>query len=407
MASIQYDPESILNGFTEEVLKEMAKKLKRRPGVTKHEMIQEILSPKGKAEEPVKVWQVINRQLRKDMEVYTDEALKALASEEIPIYEQFKVGYMLTLSPEPEIRAIGAETYHRAEEVEVQERSSDKDQDEKSIEDRRNQVVQADQADHIDQDVTKKIARQHKNEVQEKNNTGNNKTIGIIDKKRHRATHADTTTGEYEFQKKIRLLENKLRKANIETMRYKEQSEKLKKDLAELRTQGVREKEETGKYRNKVKELEIELTQKEYEFETLKQKLEQKFKQKPEQKYVQDKQAASTRRKGQPAYIEPPHEMEKEKQKNVIDFGTFHGRRALIFAERDQDVEERLNALGIIPIWAMEIDWNWPRRRMSTCEIILYQMNDALIEKLDEIRDMARGLNIPFNELKYLLGGST
>jgi chromosome segregation ATPase len=188
-----------------------------------------------------------------------------------------------------------------------------------------------------------------------------------------------------ELQKRIRTLENKLRKAIADGLRTKGQLEKLKIDMAALKSQWVREKEETGKYRNRVRELEGEREEKEKELEGLKQKLEQKkilIPQKPK---------------------EQPQRRELQKVKGEsngeIDLASYQGRKALIFAERDNEVDNRLNALGIIPIWAMEIDWNRPRRRMSTCEIVLYKMNDKKIKKLDEIRDIAKYWNIPCNEL--------
>lgn len=114
MANIQYDPERILNGFTIEVLKELIKRLKRKIRPTKSEIIQEILShPRGKPEERVKVWQEINRYLRKELESFSQEAFTLVSSGDVPREERFKVGYMFTLSSDSEIRALGEELYCR------------------------------------------------------------------------------------------------------------------------------------------------------------------------------------------------------------------------------------------------------------------------------------------------------
>ncbi|MDR3585109.1 MAG: hypothetical protein P4L59_07265, partial [Desulfosporosinus sp.] len=116
MDNIQYDPEQILNGFSEDVLKELAKKLKRRIRQTKNDIIQEILSPpKGKPEAGAKVWQEINWQLRKELENFSEEVSEMFSSADVPIEDRFKVGYMFTLSANPEIRAIGEELYCQAE----------------------------------------------------------------------------------------------------------------------------------------------------------------------------------------------------------------------------------------------------------------------------------------------------
>ena len=187
-----------------------------------------------------------------------------------------------------------------------------------------------------------------------------------------------------ELQKRIRILENKLRKAITEGLRTKGQLDKLKIDMVALKSQWVREKEETGKYRNRVKELEGEREEKDKEIDGLKQKLEQR------KNLVPQKTKEQVQRR----------ELHKvQGDGGEIDLASYQGRKALIFAERDNDVDIRLNALGIIPIWAMEIDWNRPRRRMSTCEVVLYKMNDKKLKKLDEIRDIARYWNIPCNEL--------
>lgn len=99
----------------------------------------------------------------------------------------------------------------------------------------------------------------------------------------------------------------------------------------------------------------------------------------------------------------PPQKI-KHEPGGEIDLASYQGRKALIFAERDNEADIRLNALGIIPIWAMEIDWNRPRRRMSTCQLVLYKKNDEKLNKLDEIRAIARYWNIPCNELLNFSG---
>ena len=115
MDTIHYDQERILNGFTEDVLKELAKKLKRRIRLTKKDIIYEILSPtKGKREDNVNVWQEINRLLRKDLETFSEETLMMFSSGDVPLDDQFKVGYMFTLSPNPVIREKGGELYCQA-----------------------------------------------------------------------------------------------------------------------------------------------------------------------------------------------------------------------------------------------------------------------------------------------------
>ena len=178
-----------------------------------------------------------------------------------------------------------------------------------------------------------------------------------------------------DLHRTIKALENKLQKAHMEGQRTKGQLEKLRINMVALKSQWVREKEESGKSRNRVRALEGERAENAKEIDLLKQKLEQ--------------------RKTQNIKEEPCGE---------INLAAFQGRKALIFAERDQEVDTRLNALGIIPIWAMEIDWNRPRRRMSTCQLVLYKNNDQKLNKLDEIRDTARYWNIPCDELLNFSG---
>jgi len=327
MDNIQYEPERILNGFTIEVLKELAKRLKRKTRPTKSEIIQEILThPREKQEDRVKVWQEINRYLRKELEAFTQEAFTMFSFEDVPREERFKVGYMFTLSPDLEIRALGEELYCR----------------------------QAEEDKALDNDIKEETVAVISTMIMEKD---------IEDTKAH---------------KRIKTLENKLQKANMEGQRTKGQLEKLRIDMVALNSQWVREKEETGKSRNRVRELEGERAEKEKEIDLLKQKLEQRK-------------------------TLPPQKT-KDVPCGEIDLASYQGRKALIFAERDNEVDIRLNALGIIPIWAMEIDWNRPRRRMSTCQLVLYKKNDEKLNKLEEIRDIARYWNIPCNELLNFSG---
>ena len=63
----------------------------------------------------MKVWQEINWQLRKELETFSEEVSEMFSSADVPIEERFKVGYMFTLSSNPEIRAMGEELYCQAE----------------------------------------------------------------------------------------------------------------------------------------------------------------------------------------------------------------------------------------------------------------------------------------------------
>jgi hypothetical protein len=338
MDNIKYDLERILNGFTLEVLEELAKKLKRKIRMKKSEIIQEILShPRGKPEDSVKVWQEINRYLRKELEAFSQEALTMISSGDVPREERFKVGYMFTLSSNSEIRALGVELYCRAEE--------DKARDD----DIKEETVAVMSTIIIEKDIEDRDTKE---------------TIEVRETK--------------DFHKRIKSLENKLQKANIEGQRTKGQLEKLRIDMVALKAQWVREKEETGKSRNRVRELEGDRAETEKEIDLLKQKLEQRKTILP-----------------QKTMDEPCCE---------INLASYQGRKALIFAERDNEVDIRLSALGIIPIWAMEIDWNRPRRRMSTCQLVLYKKNDEKLNKFEEIREIAKYWNIPCNELLNFSG---
>ncbi|KUO74714.1 MAG: hypothetical protein APF81_17940 [Desulfosporosinus sp. BRH_c37] len=337
MDNIQYDPERILNGFTTMELIELAKKLKRKTKQTKSEIIQEILShPRGKLEERVKVWQEINRNLRKELEEISQEDFTMFSLENVPREESYKVGYMFTLSSNTEIRALGEELYSRR--------------------------TEEDKA--LDNEIQEKTAAVIAATIMEKDIEvrGAQETIEIIETE--------------DLYKRIKTLENKLQKASLEGQKTKGQLEKLRIDMVKLKTQLVREKEETGRCRNRMSDLEEERAEKEREIDLLKQKLEQRK-------------------------TLPPQKV-KDQLCGEIDLGSYQGRKALIFADRDNEVDIRLNALGIIPIWAMEIDWNRPRRRMSTCQLVLYKMNEEKLSKLDEIRDIARYWNIPCSELVQL-----
>ena len=388
MDNIQYDPEQILKGFSEDVLKELAKKLKRRIRLTKNDIIQEILSPpKGKPEAGVKVWQEINWQLRKELETFSEEVSEMFSSADVPIEEQFKVGYMFTLSANPEIRAIGEELYCQAE----KNKKQNKEDAVVSIAEITAKLEASGAVEIIEVreavETTEVREAVETMEVREAVETIEvREAVEMMEAtSRFNIPSEELITEETEeLQKRIRTLENKLRKALAEGLRTKEQFEKLKIDMVALRAQWVREKEETGKHRNKVRDLEGDLVEKEKEIEVLKQKLEQR------------KTFAPSKAKDQIQL----RDLQKIKSEcGEIDLASYQGRKALIFAERDNDVDIRLNALGIIPIWAMEIDWNRPRRRMSTCEIVLYKMNDKRLKKLDEIRDIAKYWNIPCNEL--------
>ena len=348
--NIRYDPEQILNGFTIEVLKELSKRLKRKLRSTKSETIQTILSnPSGRREDRVKVWQEINRTLRKDLEALSDEALTAMfTSGDIPSDERSKVGYMFTLSSNSEIKALGEELYScRAEEKDKVIHNNVKD-------------THTDTEIEIEIETVPQIARIIMEKNIEDNDTNEAIEIKLIKK---------------ELYKKIKMVEKKFLKANIEGQKAKGLLEKVRIEMVALRLQRVREKEEIGQSKNRVSELEMEMAVKNHQIVLLKQKLEQTMTQKTK--------------------AEPCGE---------INLASFQGRKALIFAERDNEVDIRLNALGIIPIWAMEIDWNRPRRRMSTCQLVLYKQNDEKLNKLDEIRNTARNWNIPCNELLNFSG---
>ena len=434
MDYIQYDPEQILNGFTEDVLKELAKKLKRRMRVTKSEIIQEILSPpKGKPEERVKIWQEINRYLRKELETFTQGECLIVSPGDAPLEEQFKLGYMFTLSTNPEFREMGEKLYCQADknllEKEVEKESAvtvfagitaqtavgetvemieDRVDEEETIESGKiiemikvRDVLEMQETGEVNEtietravlemietrDVEEMIQVRETNIMTDAKDEETLETGEIIGTTEAVRKIKEGIEESEELQKKIRILENKLRKANSEVLRTKGQLEKLKIDMVALRTQWIREKDETGKYRNRVKDLEEERAEKEKEIETMKQKLELRKVTAP-QKIKEQLQV----QRRDPLQV-------KDESLRKIDLASYQGRKALIFAERDNEIDLKLNSLGIIPIWAMEIDWNRPRRRMSTCEVVLYKMNDKRLKKLDEIRDIARYWNIPCNEL--------
>lgn len=371
MDSIYYDLEQILHGFTEEVLKELARKLKRRIRIDKSNIIHEILSPpKGKREDRVKVWQEINRLLRKDLEALSDEEIVAFSFSDIPLNDQCKIAYMFTLSASLEIREKGEQLYCQAKE--------NQELNKKNKADALSAAITARKANEMTEDSA--IETIEDRQVKEM----------LIGASGPKMLSEDQVAEEIkELYKRIKTLENKLSKANAEGLRTKEQFEKLKLNLAALKSQWVREKEETSRYRNLVAELEEERTKKDKEIEALIQKLEQ------------EKTPAPKKLNEQPNHKEPLQVGDKvvDKSRGQIDLSFYQGRKALIFAERDNEVDIRLTALGIIPIWAMEIDWNRPRRRMSTCEIVLYKVNNEKLQKLDEIRDIAKYWNIPCNEL--------
>ncbi|SPF53044.1 hypothetical protein SBF1_630009 [Candidatus Desulfosporosinus infrequens] len=434
MDNIQYDPEQILNGFPEDVLKELAKKLKRRLRQTKNDIIQEILSPpKGKSEATLKVWQEINWQLRKELELFSQDENMIFSGVNVPVEERFKVGYMFTLSSNPEIKARGEILYREAEKnkeqdtenavaliteniTEIGAREAEEIIDVREVE----EMIDIREAEEIidvrevEEMIDIRVAEEmiDVSEVEEMIDVSEAEEMidvseveemietreveEMIDA-REAEEMIDVTFGlkipseallteeNEELQKRIRILENELRKAIAEGLKTKEQLEKIKIDMVALRSQWVREKEETGKQRIRVRDLEGELAEKEKEIEVLRQKLEQRKTLAPSKTKEQIQRRDLQKTKGEPC--------------GEIDLALYQGRKALIFAERDNEVDIRLNALGIIPIWAMEIDWNRPRRRMSTCEIVLYKMNEKRLKKLDEIRDIARYWNIPCNEL--------
>jgi len=181
-----------------------------------------------------------------------------------------------------------------------------------------------------------------------------------------------------DLHKKIKALDNKLHKANVVGKRTKGQLDKLRLDMIGLKSQAVIYKEETGKLRNRVRELEEERSEQDKVIDQLKQRLELMI---------------TRKAKAQPCA--------------QLDLATYQGRKALIFAEQDHEVDMRLKAVGIIPIWAMGIDWNRPRRRMSTCQLVLYKQDDKKVSKLAEIRDIAKYWNIPCNELLAFNGRIT
>ncbi|MDP4125525.1 MAG: hypothetical protein Q8912_01055 [Bacillota bacterium] len=365
MDNIQYDPQQVLNGFTEDSLKELAKRLKRKINLPKNDIIEEILSPhKGKAEDKVKIWQEINRLLRKELETLTEETYLKFSAGDVSSIEQYKIGYMFTLSTNPEIRTRGEELYCQAEENKKLEQ-----EEILPVMSGRVAVI----VDEVDKDVAEVALAEERIEVQNEEEL------------------LDVQETE-QLQKRVKTLENKLRKANLETIRTKAQLEKVKNELAAIKARWVKEKEEAGKYRNILRDLEEERVEKETELEILKQKLEQ------------------TKTINQSKTKEQLQRKEPQKPKDTvcgdIDLASFQGRKALIFAERDKEIEIRLSSLGIISIWAMEIDWNRPRRRMSTCEIVLYKKNEKITTKLNEIREVAGYWNIPCCELLDISGGN-
>lgn len=341
-----------MNGFAEESLKELAKRLKRKINQSNADIIQEILSPpKGKAEDKVKIWQEINRYLRKELETLPEEAVQKYSVGEVSPQEQYKIGYMFTLSINPEIRAKGEKLYCQAEEKEELEK-------EESLPAMAGMTAEMEA--EIENEGVEVVHAEERSEVQDLE----------------------------ELQRRIKTLENKLRKANFENLNIRGQLDKLKSEMTTLKAQWVKEKEETGNYRHRVRDLEKELADKETEIENLKLKLEQ------------TKITSKTKEQSQRRDSTKP----KDLVCTEIDLSAFQGRKALIFAEPDHEIDIRLSALGIIPIWAMEIDWNRPRRRMSTCELVLYKKDDKINSKLDEICEVAKYWNIPCSELLSVSG---
>lgn len=337
MDNIQYDPRQILKGFTMDGLRELARKLKRKIRPTKTEIIQEILAhPRGKPEYMVKVWQEINRSLRKDIEAFSEETFTLFSAEDVPHEERFKVGYMFTLSANSKIRALGEDLYCRG------------NREEKALD---NELIEDTVAGMTTKVIDKHMEARKTQEILED-----------VEKK--------------DLHRKIKVLDNKLRKANMVGQRTKGQLDKLRLEMIELKAQWVREQEETGKLRHRVRELDGERADKDQLIDGLKQKLEL---------------IITRKTKAQPSG-------------ELDHLANFQGRKALIFAERDHEVDMKLNALGIIPIWAMGIDWNRPRRRMSTCQLVLYKKDESKVTKLDEIRDIAKYWNIPCNELLNFSG---
>lgn len=421
MRIIHYDPERILTGFTEECLTEIAKRLKRRIRLRKSDVIQDILSPpKGKPADIGKVWQEINRSLRKELEAFTPEGIEIFSLIEMPREERFKVSYMFTLSSNPEIRAMGESLYCQAQEIEVLEKDEykggEEDNDSKDLEKdkvkddledvelgdeealavlggiipevtsckvkdslhirdeeliaAKDEIEQKEASDTIDsviREVRRSIEVLEVGIKQAKSVEGKSKMINRASKdKMYSKLQGEENS---ELPKRIKILERKLRK-----------TENLKNELTALNIQLLKEKEDNEKYRHRVQELESERIGKDKEIEFLKKKLEQL------------------------QYSNLPNV--RAEQTNKLDLAAYQGRKALIFAEHDINVDSQLNALGIIPIWAMEIDWNRPRRRMSTCQIVLYKMDNEKLKKLEEIREIARYLNVPCSELLDVVGGS-
>lgn len=363
---IKYDPGRILNSFTIEVLKELAKKLKRKIKTTKSEIIQEILShPRGKPEERVRLWQEINRYLRKELESFSQEAFTMFSPGDVPREERYKVGYMFTLSTNSKIRAMGEELYcGRAAE---DDKALDQGIEEETVAVLTTMIMEKAREDP---DINKTI--EVGESIETKKDRDINERINNIDTMQTREDWEQTMIHQEQgiektedLYKRIKMLESKLQKANLEGQRIKGQLEKLKIEMATLKAQSVKEQEHDQR----------------------KQKLEQR-KTFPPQKIKEQVQGQHK------DSLHVANELCGE-----IDLAAYQGRKALIFAERDNDVDIRLNELGIIPIWAMEIDWNRPRRRMSTCHLVLYKKNDEKLNKLDEIRDIARHWNVPCNEL--------
>lgn len=255
---------------------------------------------------------------------------------------------MFTLSTDPELRARGEELYCRAEEK--------KKADDKKI-------------------LPTLV------EMTAENGGGNEIAEVAQDDEENEAQDVEA------LQRRIKTLENKLRKANIENLRTRGQIEKLKTEITILKAQWFKEKEEIGNYSHRIKELEEERSGKDTEIENLKLKLEQS------KTLIIRTKEQSQRRESTKI---------KELSNGEFDLAAFQGRKALIFAERDHEIDIHLSSLGIIPIWAMKIDWNRPRRRMSTCELVLYKKNENLSNKLNEICDIAKYWNIPCIELLNL-----
>lgn len=334
-------------------MKELAKRLKRKINQPNTDYIQEILSPKGKAEDNVKIWQEINRYLRKELEALPEETFQKYSAGEVSLLELYKIGYMFTLSSDPEIRARGEELYCQAEE--------------------KNELDKEDALPAM-AGIAEMLEADSENDVGEEVEQA--------------AEESDVQNVEG-LQKRIKALENKLRKAIYENLRTRGQLEKHKNETTVLKEQWVKDKEETENCRNRIRELEEERADKETEIENLKLRLEQT-------------KTLVTKIKEQPQRREFPKV--KDLVSGEIDLAAFQGRKALIFAEHDHDIDIQLASLGIIPIWAMDIDWNRPRRRMSTCELVLYKKNDKIIKKLDEICDIAKYWNIPCSELLNIGG---